>query len=227
MNRLRIGRAATMAAVVLACLAGTTRADLLFEVDTGINGDTPVKVDNSLPALTALFQNDGANAVKLTLDGSNLVEQEFVSVFLFNFDGNASTLTMFPFPPAVSSINKSATQSLSGGNQVKAGLFNIQINFNTNNASDRFEGGETLVFSITGAGLDENDFSVLSIDKPAPNPSAGGWYAAADLQGIPDGTATTSGSIGAAPNAVVPEPSSLVLFIMSGAALVAAKRIRR
>ena len=226
MKSLRHWRATTMAALFVACLAGNSTADVLFDVDVGINGDLPVKVNNSLPALTALFQNDGANQVKLTLDASNLLPQEFVGVFLFNYDGDASSLTMFPFPPAVSSITKTATQSLSGGNQVKAGLFNIQIDFNTSSSSDRFQGGETLVFSIQKAGIDEADFSVLSIPKPAPNPSTGGWYAAADIQGIPDGTATTSGSVGAHPNSAVPEPASLVLFILGGAGLFAV-RLRR
>jgi hypothetical protein len=216
-----------MLAVVALSTGHIARASVIFGLDTSLNGAFPTKVNNALPALTATFTDAGADTVTLTLNATNLLAEEFIPFWLFNYNGNpiADDLTASTNPPGeLFGTVLSVPQNLSGGNQVKGGLFNVLFQFNTNNAANRFNGGESIVLTLTttpGSGLFETDFLAFSIDKPSPNPSAGGWYSAAEIRGIPDdGDETTSGSIGTKGTLnLVPEPSSMALLLIGGFAL--------
>jgi hypothetical protein len=205
--------------MLVVCPAATTSAEVIFSLDTPINGTFPVKADPLKPALKATFKNDGANKVSLTLD-ANLLDDEFVVFWLFNYIGNANNLSVAGvFPDSILSVQTTDPKNLDGGSQVKAGLFNIQINFDTDPQGNRLNNTDSLTIPLIGAGITENDFSGLSIDKTTNPTSAGGWYSAADIRGIPDGDdGTLSGSIGAKPAAAVPEPSTVVLWSLMGVA---------
>jgi MYXO-CTERM domain-containing protein len=190
-------------------LAATTtaQAGLTLGLDTGTNGAFPVKIDNSQPALSAIFDDVSLGTVNLTLDATNLVASEFVVNWLFNTTGiDATTLTITPMAPinaVADSISKSATKSLNGAPQIQAGLFNIAFDFPTSNSNpDRLAGGETQKYQITGTGLTSANFLSLSAG------SNGGWFSAARIQGIPGQVG--SGSIAGNTVTVVPEPGTVI-----------------
>lgn len=234
----RISRSVWLLAVVALVLSSPAlaRASVVLGLDASVNGDRPLTVQGSAPALTATFANTGTNTVTLTLDATNLLSREFVRVWLFNFNGNAALLSIAPVVAPLVSITRSATLSENGGSQVKAGLFNLAFNFNTKGSRDRFNGGDTMSFTITGTGVTENSFTLGSAAEPGRHGhvrAPGGWLSAADLQGIPDRCdGSTSGSIGTrsatvSPLAVVPEPSTLSLAILGGVGLIGLRCRRR
>ena len=112
--------------------------------------------------------------MQLTLDATNLFSQEFIGNWLFNYLGDPVADNL-DIPAITSSVifAKSSTPTKDGGTQVKAGLFNLELIFDTTNnpnppnPSDRFQGGETLTLTLTGTGITEGKFLGLSIDKPA------------------------------------------------------------
>lgn len=216
---------ALVAAFLATATANTSSAYVKFALNTSTNGDFPVKVNNALPALTATFTNSGANTVSLVLDAANLVSTEFIPFWLFNYAGDplADNLAFAPVGGAgeLEKVKLSDTQSLNGGPQVKAGLFNVLLKFRTPGSQNRFNGSETLTFTITGNGLTETDFLLPSMDGPS-NSGSGGWYTAARIQGIPGGL---SGSIGTM--MVVPEPASIAVWGLLGLAGVVRKYLRR
>jgi hypothetical protein len=193
---------ASIAAVPLA------RADVTFNLSVPINGTAPV---GATPWMTATFQDIATGDVRLTMT-NNMASGEFIDHLLFNSILNATTLTFTNLtapPPAAPVRSYSATQSLNGAPNIKAGLFNIDFNYASANA-DRWNGGMQSVWEITGTGLTANNFLKLSI----PNSGVGGgFYMAADVQGIPvpRSTDTISGSIGAI--SAVPEPDTYALML--------------
>jgi hypothetical protein len=183
-------------------------ADLVIDLNTTINGSSP---SGSTPWATATFHTVSPGTVTLTLDNL-LGSTQFIPTWLFNFSGDASALTFSYVSGNHATITADATQDLSGGNQIKAGLFNILFSWPTNNSSaDRFSAGETTVYTITGGSITANSFDFLSANKPNPNGSNGGWISVAEVRGIPPQGA--SGSIGATGGTVAtPEPASLLLL---------------
>jgi PEP-CTERM motif-containing protein len=236
--RTQARKAFRIAVLAMVAISATqpARADVVFSLDTLINGDAPTKVNNALPALVATISSPAAQAVNFHLDTNNLLEQEFVGVWLFNMDmsGGLDPLSIFVGGPGltnppVGGVTIDGTQTLNGGNQVKGGLFNVLFSFVTGGGpTNRFHGGMTLDITLTNAGagtLNENSFLVFS----APDGNVpGGWYSAADLQGIPAGRegGTTSGSIGTRTTDTpdtVPEPGSMVLLSIGGIAVLRRK----
>jgi hypothetical protein len=215
MQKRLVLASALLAALLVTLPTAFSSAYVQFELDTSTNGDFPVKVNNANPALTATFTNAGADTVTLVLDATNLVSSEFIPFWLFNYvgDPDADNLAFSPIGGAaeLESVVLSASQSLNGGSQVKAGLFNVLLNFRTSNSQNRFTGSESLTLTITGDGLTETDFLLPSINGPE-NSGVGGWYTAARIQGIPG---DKSGSIGTT-SASVPEPASVAVWGLLG-----------
>ena len=187
------------------------------------------RVNSSLPYATATFQNNGVDNVKLTLDLTNLTSGEFVGEWLFNYTGNANTLGVVPaFPGELSSVVTSDPQALTGGSNMKAGLFNVEFNFFTAANQNRFSGGESIILNLTGVGLSEDDFcresaDELNRDGSIKNP--GGWVSAMDVQGIPSTNGTTSGSFGGVSCSSVPEPTGMAF--LGGLAVLALPFLKR
>ncbi len=229
-TRLRF--ALLVSTVLLTLQAPAARAEyVLFELDTSTNGDAPNKVDPSKAALTFRFEDTATDQVTVTFDATNLLSTNFITTVLFNYDGDATDWNITTFSSQVKSSAQTMDQVLSGsgGVELEAGLFNVRLTFqdsvNTLNP-DFFSGGETAFVLLTGSGLRATDFLVTSIDKPAPNPSVGGWYGAAGIRGIQVGGREVSGAVGANTYTVVPEPGSITLFALGGLG-IAAFRLRR
>lgn len=188
-------------------LSGAAQAQVVFDLNTLTNGNTPA---GDAPWLRATFQNDGANTVKLTMENF-LSSGEFVRFWGFNVEDS--------FIASLSASYVSGqTATFSKGNNftniqasTQAGLFDLLFEFPNAPPGQRFIGGETSVYKFTATGLTEDDFKVLSF----PHPTNGSFYSAARLQGLPndEGPNEGSGSIGAP----IPEPA---FYQMSGLLLL-------
>lgn len=191
-------------------LGASATASLIFDLGTTINGSTPT---GTPPFLRAEFQTLGTDSVRLTL--TNLMPTtNFVDNWVFNIDPLSGLV--FTYESGVAAIDVSSGLNFTdGGSNVKAGLFDIMFHYDTSEAN-RFHGGLTSVYTITGAGIDENSFLAFSIDNPSSPPSPGGWLSASHVQGFANGAG--SGSIGTM--TPVPEPATIAVIGLSAVAMI-------
>ncbi len=197
------------------------RANVTFNLDVLVNGTSPV---GTTPWMTATFEDIAAGQVRLTMT-NNMPTYEFIDELVFNSIINPTTLTFanqtLP-PPTVNEVFRSSTQSLDGGSQIKAGLFNVFFDYAPppGTVSDVWSGGLSSVWNITGTGLTSNNFLMQSLDDG--NMVGGPYYMAAHVQGIP-GITTLSGSIAAVPE---PETYAMLLAGLGIMALIVRRRGR-
>jgi len=184
--------------VVLALITtmSVARAEVSFGFNIVINGDTP---SSTRPWLIATFEDIALGDVRMTLT-NNMSAGAFVDSLVFNsiLSGPLSFANNTP-GTSTASVTKSSNETLDGGANIKAGLFNIAFQFPVSNAGGfRFSGGEVSQWKITGAGLTASNF--LKVSLANANTFGGPYYMAAHVQGIPVlGGGTTGGSIGAEP----------------------------
>ncbi len=220
------------AQVAFLAAAPSARASIItFGLDATTNGETPNKVDSSKPFLTFTFEDTATDQVTMTFDATNLQLDNFISGVLFNIDTTLD-LIVLDLPDGWSFYGAStppAFDSDSVGDSANAGLFSILISFNTDpSQGDLFSGGETRTAVFGRIDLRATDFLVTSIDKPVPDPSAGGWYASAGVRGIQlPGGRVGSGFGGADTFSVVPEPSSFAVAAGIGGLALAGMALRR
>jgi len=120
------------------------------------------------PWLTVTFVDttvDGTAGVLLTMNADNLVGDEFVTNWYFNFGGDLDTLT-FKY---ISGTSASVSQGSNNFEAPGGGLFDILFSFNTSNGknSNSFTGGDS-VYLITGA-TSAQLFNALSTPKGSSN----------------------------------------------------------
>lgn len=201
-------------ALTLASHAPPASADLVFDVGQVFSGDAPA---GSAPWLRATFKTTGVNTVSLTL--KNLLQDagEFVSEWYFNVDPaiSAASLSFLHVSGDVAdSIDKGTDAFKADGD----GLFDIRFNFKIAPPANRFKGGETIVYTITGTGLTENSFNFLS----KPDGGHGPFKTAAHVQGIAGGK---SGWIAATDP--IPEPAFYQMAALLGLGGLGALRLRK
>lgn len=147
---------------------------------------------------------------------------QFIDQWTFNVSNETVLSSLsFTYEALLSSDANAATtidylvangENASGGGNAGKG-FDIAFNFATaGNDDNRFMAGETSVYAITGSGVTASLFNATT-NK--------GLLTSAHIQGIPLGSGTTSGA------ATVPEPSSLVLWSLLGAAGMGITVVRR
>jgi hypothetical protein len=116
---------------------------------------------------TLNFSNTVANTVQFTLSNtiSNLSvanSGSFISQLLFNYTGGLSSLTFTKVD--FSAVNNGG--SLDQGATTNASLsFNLDLDLPTSNSGGgaaRFKNGESLVWTLSGAGLDASQFSTAT-----------------------------------------------------------------
>jgi hypothetical protein len=116
---------------------------------------------------TLTFNDTVANTVQFTLSNtlSNLSVTNtgsFISQLLFNYTGGLPSLTF----TKVDFSDVSNEGSFAQGSLTNAGLsFNLNLGLPTSNSGGglkRFKDGESLVWTLSGAGLDASDFSTAT-----------------------------------------------------------------
>lgn len=199
-----------LAIIGTAMTAAQANASVLgFNMDFEYSGGTDPQ--GSRPWAAATFVDRSPNNVTLTMSGAGLVNNEFISVWLFNFDPALnSSLLSFSLNGSPGSVPTIST----GNNAFKAGpekFFDIEFSFPTKKAG-RFTAGETVVLDISYNGPEQ--INVFSFSADGASGTHGPYNSAMHIQGIDSGK---SGWVGT--TTVVPEPVSSVLFLSGGAAL--------
>lgn len=199
--------------VVCQASASTLEVPIDFEYS---NGTEPAGIT---PWATATFIDKSPNTVTLTMSAANLVDSEFISVWLFNFDPilNPDLLSFI----SVGTTSSGPVSIAIGANNFKAGpskLYDIEFSFPTSNgkSSNRFTAGESLVYDITYTGAGTINVSSFNF-KSTSDGGEGPYLSAVHIQSIDPGG--KSGWVSS--TTVVPEPVSSVLFFVGGTALVA------
>lgn len=198
-------------ALIMALLVPVTAngLEMTYELDFEFSGATPPA--GSTPWVTATFDDSfgGADTVRLTMSAGNLVNQEFVDDWLFNFDPalDPTQLTFSVVDSSASVPNVIST----GMDAFKAdgdGWYDISFDFPPPPGTfpSKFTAGETVVYDITYTSpIDASLFDFYS----SPGGGQGIYKTAAHIQGIGPG-GNESGWI--APSNSVPEPSALILI---------------
>ncbi|MEW6599952.1 MAG: hypothetical protein AB1499_03190 [Nitrospirota bacterium] len=180
----------------------------------------------SSPWAAATFVYKSPNTVTLSLSAVNLVGSEFISVWLFNFDPILDP-DLLSFT-AVSTTDAGPTSINTGADSFKAGpskYYDIEFSFPSSNgrSSNRFTGGESLMYDITYTG--DGTFNEYSFNFE--NSSDGidtRYHSAMHVQSIDPGG--KSGWVGNTNVAIVPEPVSSILFL-SGCAVFGIRRYQK
>jgi hypothetical protein len=196
-------------------------------------GQAPASATHPWVLLT--IADSGPNSVLLTLTAPNLTGSENVSEFYFNIDPALSMdLDHLIFSNLVKGGSFDTPTIDQGENAFKAdgdGKYDIHFSFTTGgNVSKTFTTGESLQYTITGAGISASSFDFMS----APDGGHGPFITAAHVQnttGVGSGGSgwvadTTGGTI---VTQSVPEPTSVALFALGlvGTAAWGRRRVNR
>jgi hypothetical protein len=205
---------------VLLSASAVRATTLTFGLDIPFGGaDQPA---GTAPWITATFDDSvgGANSVRLTLSASNLVSEESVSDWLFNFDpGLDPTLLTFTVVDNAAAVPNAIDTGVDSFKANGDGRYDILFDLPPPGGSfaSRLTAGETIAYDIGYI----SPITVASFDfLSARGRGEGEFKAAAHIVGIgPSGDG--SGRIGH-----VPEPSTALLFA-SGLIGLAVSRGRR
>jgi hypothetical protein len=182
---------------------------LTFNLDYLVTEDSS-KPTGTAPWLTATFGTISTspvfNVVQLTMSAINIIDKEFVGLWLFNFDpALTNTFPTVVYQPANSTGPGANVSGPNSASPINFG-FDIAFDFPQSNSlsSDRFDTGETVAYLITGAGITAESFNFSNTD---------GLLSAAHVQGIGP---NASGSAWIADSqkdvAPVPEPATMLLL---------------
>lgn len=204
----RGGMIALAGLFVVALATSTTRASTVIfthDVQFSSTGTDPL---GSTPWIKAVVTDTGTDTVNLTITTPGLIGTEFMDSFYMNLKLPllATNLT--------TSYQSGITASVSKGNDAfKAdgdGLFDLLFSFPTQNTSPRFVGGNSSVWTISGAGLTALSFLDLSApDGPKAKgfPKDGLW-SGAHVQAIGNQSGWTTGEGFQPPVVAVPVPTA-------------------
>ena len=195
----------------------------LLQMDFGTSYGDPFDTDTAAPDgpapwMTAVFDDgDIAGSVTLTLTVAGTVGDATVSAVYFNLVDDSISLGIVESGgtgPLANGITSGSNIASADG----SGLYDIYIDLPPPDTSpgpgtDYFEAGETLVYTITGAGITVDSFNAWSEDIDTTGP----FIASAKFQST--GTGVQSDWVG-----VVPIPAAVWLF---GSALGALGWMRR
>jgi hypothetical protein len=192
--------------VVLLCVALVSASAHALSYGLNIEYTGASEPEGQRPWLTATFEDAGTNTVTLTMDATNLVDNEFVGKWFFNMDDAVVTDPFLVFthvsgpatPPSFGLNNKDAAGAQGAG-------FDILFDFPQNNGN-RFGTGETSVYRVE---LTNDSSSTLMAESFNFTNEAGNFYSAAHVQGIGP-TGDDSGWIAATSTSDIPEAKSIL-----------------
>ncbi len=228
----------TVAVAVSMFVAKAEAASIIFDLNYAY---TSAVTPNSIPPwLTFNFRDAAdcspgpcaANTVQLLMASSLESASEFFTQTNFN---SSLALTNVAFTSGTGTFTAPTIgqYSSNGYNAGASQDFDVQVSFATPNA-ERFDGFDTALFTITGAGITANTFNVGTPNNPT-------LWASAHLQGITgtgncsgsawigdrDGIAPPSGGSGSCGGTSVPDSGSTVALLGVAMLGVAYLRHRR
>ena len=216
-----IGKLLTAVGLLIAATPALS-ANVVFNYDQEYSGgqapagSTPWMVSTfSASPSTYVIGSTTYNAVRLTIDLSNLQSGAFISETDFNIDPSLNPANLsFNFVSGNSHANVTPNLATNGFKADGDGFYDISFSFSTASGST-FGGGTQAIFDIeatdatTAAALMAETFAFLS----QPAGGHGPFYAATHVQnttGVCNPNCTGSGWI--APTTVVPVPAAAWLF---------------
>src|ERR1700677_4218664 len=219
------GRSIAAGVILLTCgfCAKTAAASgFVYQFTGTFSGGAP---GGNAPWLDATFQ-DTSGGVLFTVDSAGLADTEYLRSFFFNLNPAAGNVKNLTFtlenktgsftPPTIQTGN--AAYSADGD-----GSYDVELSFATTK-SGRFQVGDSTTYLISGiAGLTAADFDEMC----TPASGLGPYYAAAHIQGIPEGD--SSGWLDPCNGPIfVPEPApALVMGLAAVVMGIAHLRLRR
>lgn len=194
-----------LGALMAMFVATPAQATVTFYFDTLT--DPPAGIPSgTAPWATLTIDNSGANTVTMSLTHVGDADPgQFFATLLLNIAGYAGeAITVTGTGP-----NGAVVEGYSfGSNSQNPGGYDLKINFDIAPPSDRFSPGMTVSWTVSMAGLDENDFVDFSANS--------GRLAQLHIQGLANG-----GSQWVTP---VPEPASMAALGIGALALLRRRR---
>ena len=204
----------TLVAGVISFALPAQATTLTFDLNLEFSGAT--EPEGAKPWITATFDDSFGDAtnVRLTMTAGNLVDNEFIDDWRFNFNDTLN-VTQLTFTP-VGTPGATPSTIFTGMNAYKAdgdGFFDIKFEFlNANTYDLRFTTGETVVYDISYfSAIDVSSFYYGS----APGGGNGTYNSAAHIQGIGanDNDSGWIGYSGGGPGGgPIPEPATMLLL---------------
>ncbi|MCH7946079.1 MAG: PEP-CTERM sorting domain-containing protein [Armatimonadetes bacterium] len=193
-----------LSTVLLSAVASIASAQIVWDFDILVTGDTPLGSDWA----TLTIADTATDEVTLTLDhNATSTFPQFLTRLLLN-------LTTIPADLSASFVGP--VLSIEWGDDAfpnVANLWDVDVMLETSNPQGRLYPGGSTVWTMTGTGLDSQDFNTLSTGIDGVDP----MFGLLQLQGVP-------GRDESAKLTVIPEPAS---FAVLGLGLVALLRRRR
>ncbi|MCH8977700.1 MAG: PEP-CTERM sorting domain-containing protein [Armatimonadetes bacterium] len=190
--------------VLLSVVASSASAQIVWDFDILVTGDTPLGSDWA----TLTIADTATDEVTMTLaHNATSTSPQFLTRLLLN-------LTTIPADLAASFV--APVLSIEWGDDAfsnVANLWDVDVMLETSNPQGRLYPGGSTVWTMTGTGLDSQDFNTLSTMIDGVDP----MFGLLQLQGTPGGDDS-------AKLTVVPEPAS---FAVLGLGLIALVRRRR
>lgn len=188
-------------ALVVLVASASQAAIVQFDLATEYSGGTSPAGSPAWLRATA-DDGGGTGSVALKIESLNLVDSEFVTKFHMNLDDSLNEAALAVSAPTkvgsfADPIVSFGTDAFSSAGSRK---FDVEVLFDNSPPANRFGAGESVLFTITGAGITANSFAGLSTGVGSP------LSISAHVQGI-GANANLSGWI----TTVVPEPMSLSL----------------
>ncbi|MCC6442501.1 MAG: hypothetical protein IT210_03475 [Armatimonadetes bacterium] len=189
--------------LVLLCIAAPgAHADVTFNFDSILTGDTPA---GSTPWAT-LTLIDVFGGVEGKLKNNMTGTSQFITFLKLNLNPFVADIAGSSSDPQVTGFSFGSDFNTDAGEK-----FDVVVDFENSNAGDRLNPGDTAIFKFTGTGLTASNFLAFATPNGGNPKDVLGLI---HIQGIePDGSSKVRPSIGQEPGGnPVPETSSLLVL---------------